>query len=67
MRANYQVNATTQFRVLSDDQIKEIYHSALEVLERVGTRVYGEEGLVLLGDAGCLISDADASAGQQGL
>ena len=53
MRANYQVNATTQFRVLSDDQIEEIFHSALDVLGRVGTRVYGEEGLALLRDAGC--------------
>jgi len=53
MRANYQVNATAQFRVLSDDQIEEIFHSALDVLERVGTRVYGEEGLALLRDAGC--------------
>ncbi len=53
MRANYQINATAQFRVLSDDQIEEIFHSALDVLERVGTRVYGEEGLALLRDAGC--------------
>ena len=53
MRANYQVNATAQFRVLSDDQIEEIFHSALDVLERVGTRVYGEEGLALLREAGC--------------
>jgi len=59
MRVNYQVNATPQFRVLSDDQIEEIVHSALDVLERVGTRVYGEEGLALLRDAGCLVSDGD--------
>jgi trimethylamine--corrinoid protein Co-methyltransferase len=59
MRANYQVNATTQFRVLSDDQIEEIFHSALDVLERVGTRVYGVEGLALLRDAGCLVSDSE--------
>ncbi len=59
MRANYQVNATAQFRVLSDDQIEEIFHSALDVLERVGTRVYGEEGLALLRNAGCLVSDRD--------
>ena len=44
MRANYLVNATPQFRVLSEGQIEEIYHSALDVLERVGTRIYGEEG-----------------------
>ncbi len=59
MRANYQVNATAQFRVLSDDQIEEIFHSALDVLERVGARVYGEEGLALLHNAGCLVSDND--------
>jgi len=52
--------------VLSDDQIEEIVHSALDVLERVGTRVYGEEGLALLRDAGCLVSDGDASAGSAG-
>jgi trimethylamine--corrinoid protein Co-methyltransferase len=57
MRTNYQVNATAQFRVLSGDQIEEIYHSSLDVLERVGTRVYGEEGLALLRDAGCLVSE----------
>ena len=66
MRANYQVNATPQFRVLSDDQIEEIFHSALDVLGRVGTRVYGEEGLALLRDAGCLVSDGDASTGSAG-
>jgi trimethylamine--corrinoid protein Co-methyltransferase len=63
MRANYLVNVTPQFRVLSDGQIEEIYHSALDVLERVGTRIYGEEGLALLRDAGCLVSDGDAEGG----
>ncbi len=66
MRVNYQANATPQFRMLSDDQIEEIFHSALEVLARVGTRVYGGEGLTLLHDAGCLISDSTASAGSAG-
>jgi trimethylamine--corrinoid protein Co-methyltransferase len=66
MRANYQVNATPQFRVLSDDQIEEIFHAALHVLERVGTRVYGEEGLSLLREAGCLVSDSDDPAGSAG-
>ena len=59
MRANYQVNATPQFRMLSDDQIEEIFYAAVDVLERVGTRVHGEEGLALLRDAGCLVSDGN--------
>jgi trimethylamine--corrinoid protein Co-methyltransferase len=58
MRANTQINATPQFRVLSDDQIEEIFHAALDVLERAGTRIYGAEALALLRDGGCLISDA---------
>jgi trimethylamine--corrinoid protein Co-methyltransferase len=68
MRANLQINATPQFRVLSDDQIEEIYHAALDVLARVGTRIHGEEALALLTEAGCLVSDGDASTGSaQGL
>lgn len=63
MRANYQVNATPQFSVLAGDQIEEIFHAALDVLERVGTRMYGEEGVTLLREAGCLVSDTDASTG----
>jgi trimethylamine--corrinoid protein Co-methyltransferase len=59
MRANYQVNATPQFRVLSDDQIEEVFYSALDVLERVGTRVYSQEGLALLREAGCQVSDGN--------
>ena len=59
MRVNYQVNATPQFRMLSDDQIEEIFYAAVDVLEQVGTRVHGEEGLALLRDAGCLVSDGD--------
>lgn len=57
MRANYRVNMTPQFRVLADDQIEEILYAALDVLERAGTRVLGEEGLALLSGAGCSVSD----------
>lgn len=55
MRANLQINATPQLRVLSDGQIEEIYHAALDVLQRVGTRIHSEAGLALLREAGCLI------------
>jgi trimethylamine--corrinoid protein Co-methyltransferase len=66
MRVNYQMNATPQFRVLSDDQIEEVFYAALDVLERVGTRVYEEEALSLLRDAGCRITDGDGSAESTG-
>jgi trimethylamine--corrinoid protein Co-methyltransferase len=56
---NFQANATPLFRVLSDDQVEDIYLAALQVLERTGTRVYHEEGLRLLREAGCQVSDGN--------
>lgn len=57
MRVNYQVNTTPQFRVLSDDQIEQIYYAALEVLSRTGALVHEEEALALLQDAGAQVRD----------
>ena len=65
MRANYQVNATPQFRVLSGDQIEEVFHASLDVLERTGTRVYGAEGLALLHGAGCRMGAGEAATGRR--
>jgi trimethylamine--corrinoid protein Co-methyltransferase len=59
MRANYQVNASPQFRVLSEGQIEEVFSAALEVLLRVGTRLHGDEALALLDGAGCQVDDGN--------
>ncbi len=59
MKANFTLHATPQFRVLSDDQIEEVFSAALDVLERAGTRLHGEEGLSLLRRAGCRVSDGN--------
>lgn len=59
MRANFQINATPQFQMLSDDQIEEVFYAALDVLERTGTRIHSEEALALLEGASCQISDGD--------
>jgi trimethylamine--corrinoid protein Co-methyltransferase len=59
MRANYQVNATPQFRVLTDDQIEEIVQAGLDVLSRVGTRIHAQPGVELLEAAGCAVSDGN--------
>jgi trimethylamine--corrinoid protein Co-methyltransferase len=59
MRANYQVHATPQFRMLSNGQIEEVFHAALDVLQRVGTRLHGEEALALLDKAGCQLDDGN--------
>ena len=47
------------FRVLSEGQIEDIYLAALEVLGTTGTRVYHDEGLSLLREAGCSITDGN--------
>jgi len=57
MRANYQTNATVQFRVLSDDQIDQIVLAALEVLERTGVRLFAPEAVDLLRQGGAQVSD----------
>ena len=59
MRANFHIQATPQFRVLSEDQIEEVFHAALDVLERAGTRFHSAEALALLVGARCHISDGD--------
>ncbi len=57
MNVNYRVQGTTNFRILTDDQIEAIYYAALEVLERTGCRVYDEEGIELLKGAGAYVTD----------
>ncbi len=50
MRVN--VEGTTHFRVLSQDQIEGILSAALEILERVGVQVNDEETVKLLQEGG---------------
>ena len=48
---------SVNFSVFTEDEIKDIHFATLEVLERTGVKVCSEEGLKLLGDAGCTISN----------
>ena len=57
MLVNQLTNATTTFRVLTDDQCELIYRAALEILARTGVRVNDEEAIGLLEDAGAEICD----------
>ena len=47
MKIAQTINRTPRFRMLSDDQIEQIYFSALDVLEASGGRVFHEEALDL--------------------
>ena len=57
MKSNSSVFETPQFRILSDDQIREIHSASLEILERTGVLVLEEESRSLLGDAGARIGN----------
>ena len=66
MRTNTTTFATTQFRVLSDDQIEQIFLGALEILESTGTRFHSEEALKIIGKAGAVV-DGDVARIPAGL
>lgn len=55
VRANYQVNATPQLKMLSDDQCENILNGALEVLERTGAEIHSEEALEIFKKGGCWV------------
>ncbi len=55
MQTNLTSCTTTQFRVLSDDQINQIFLAALELLEGVGTRLHSDAARSLLAEAGALV------------
>lgn len=44
-------------RLLTDAQLAEIHLASLEILRRTGVRIYEPEALVLLQEAGCIVTD----------
>lgn len=59
MNSGFKGECVPSYRLLTEDQIKEIHRASLEVLETVGVRVRHEEGVQLLRDAGCRVKDGD--------
>lgn len=66
MRTNLTQFASPQFRVLSDDQIEQIFMSALELLETAGARIHEAEARALLAKAG-VVMDGDQARLSAGL
>jgi len=54
-RANYEVNQTTLWKMLSEDQCEQIVMTALEVLERTGAEVLNKEALEIFEKGGCWV------------
>ncbi|MBI2440355.1 MAG: trimethylamine methyltransferase family protein [Lentisphaerae bacterium] len=55
MRTNLTNYATTQFRVLANDQIEQIFLAALEIIEGTGSRILENEAKELLKKAGAVL------------
>ena len=55
MRSGFKTQCLPGYRLLTEDQIKEIHLASLEILETVGVRVLHEEGVQLLRDNGCKV------------
>ena len=50
------MGSNVRFNILTEEEIREIHGATLDVLEKTGVKVCSEDGLKLLGDAGCTIS-----------
>jgi trimethylamine--corrinoid protein Co-methyltransferase len=55
MNSGFRSQCVPTYRVLTEDQIKEIHRAALEILETVGVRVLDDQAIQLLRDAGCRV------------
>jgi trimethylamine--corrinoid protein Co-methyltransferase len=55
MRTNYRVNSGVRFRMLSDDQLEELFEGVLHVLEYTGLEVHHDESREILKKAGAWV------------
>jgi trimethylamine--corrinoid protein Co-methyltransferase len=55
MNSGFRSQCVPSYRLLTEDQIKEIHRASLEILETVGVRVLDEEAVELLRDNGCRV------------
>ena len=57
MNIGFKTQCVPSYRLLTEEQIKEIHRASLEILETVGVRVAHEEAVQLLRDAGCRVKE----------
>ena len=55
MNSGFRSQCIPHFRLLTEDQVKEIHRATLELLETSGVRVLSDEGVRLLREAGCRV------------
>lgn len=54
-RASYDVNQTTAWKMLSNDQCEEVFLTAMELLERTGADVLNKDALAIFEKNGCYV------------
>ncbi len=59
MNTGFKSQCVPSYRILTEDQIKEIHRATLEVLETVGVRVLDDEAVRLLKASGCRVKGED--------
>ncbi|MCL5257342.1 MAG: trimethylamine methyltransferase family protein [Chloroflexi bacterium] len=59
MNSGFRSQVVPSYRLLTEEQIKEIHLASLDILETIGMRVMNEEGVQLLRDAGCRVTGKD--------
>ena len=57
MRTGFKTQCIPDYRLLTEEQIKEIHQATLALLENTGVKVLNQEALQLLNKAGCRIVD----------
>ncbi|MBC8391458.1 MAG: trimethylamine methyltransferase family protein [Deltaproteobacteria bacterium] len=57
MNTGFRSQCIPAYRLLTEDQIREIHLSTLELLETVGVRVLDPEGVQILKDSGCRVKN----------
>jgi trimethylamine---corrinoid protein Co-methyltransferase len=59
LQSNYTSFDTPRFRKISDDQVEQLHHASLEILDRTGIRLYEPEALNLLKKKGIHAEDGN--------
>ncbi len=59
MNTAFKAQCIPDYRLLTEEQIREIHQATLTLLEKTGVKVLNQEALQLLGNAGCRLVDED--------
>ena len=59
MRTGFKTECIPDYRLLTEEQIKEIHQATLTLLEKTGVKVMNQEALQLMENAGCKLLDKD--------